>query len=102
MGSAICADFVLRLTTKTWSNRNFRIGGDRLGTLAEMVIRLTDWCYMRKSRLFLGLAFFSGTLLALSVILSHRFIGVARFFAFPSIVGCIVFLALYAKATRVE
>jgi hypothetical protein len=63
---------------------------------------MTDWCYMRKSRVFLVLAFFSGILLALAVILSHRFIWIARSFAFPSIVGCIVFLALYAKASRME
>jgi hypothetical protein len=55
---------------------------------------------MRGSRLLLGLAFLSGTLMALSVILSHRFIWAARLLALPSAVACIVFLALYAKSTR--
>ncbi|SPE24258.1 hypothetical protein SBA5_440045 [Candidatus Sulfotelmatomonas gaucii] len=36
-----CADFVLRLTTKTVRSRNFRIAGDSTATLGCRVRRLT-------------------------------------------------------------
>lgn len=57
---------------------------------------------MRKSRVFISLAIFSGALLAFAVIFSDRFIWFARILALPSGITCIVFLALYAKSARVE
>lgn len=57
---------------------------------------------MHKSRLFLSLAIFSAAVLAFAVIFSHRFIWTARLIALPSIMACLVFLALYAKSTRME
>ena len=57
---------------------------------------------MRKSRLFLGMAWLSVLLLCLSVIFSKVAIWTARLLSFPSLVGSIVFLALYAKSAREE
>jgi hypothetical protein len=55
---------------------------------------------MRKGTLLLGTAVIAGVLCCLSLILSRTVIWAARLVFFPSFVGCIVLLAMYAKNAR--
>jgi NADH:ubiquinone oxidoreductase subunit 6 (subunit J) len=55
---------------------------------------------MRKSTLFLVLAAGAGMLCGLAVMISKNYVWAARLLIFPSLVGSLVFLAMYAKSSR--
>jgi hypothetical protein len=55
---------------------------------------------MCKSRLFLVLAIVAGMLSGLSMMISKNYVWAARLLIFPSLVGCLICLAMYAKSTR--